>query len=168
MWSVDREEWIALGELQEYERVQTRSGPIHLLSLQRALPADVFNIEVDCEHVYEVGDVGVLVHNTCSGYHHYSPRAWGSNVPYGPKHLGDRLTAVEHTDIPRSFSDFLKVKHGHYFNSKSGDSWQTNISKFERIRTLIEFHKSYNSGDAYANFAQEVKNAFKNGYKPFG
>jgi hypothetical protein len=31
--------------------------------LQRALPADVFNIEVDCEHVYEVGEAGVLVHN---------------------------------------------------------------------------------------------------------
>ncbi len=31
--------------------------------MQAALPADVFNIEVDCHHVYEVGDVGVLVHN---------------------------------------------------------------------------------------------------------
>ena len=80
--SVDRQDWIALGELQEYERVQTRSGTIHLASLLRALPADVFNIEVDCEHVYEVGDAGVLVHNACG-----DSRKLGLDLAMGSKTL---------------------------------------------------------------------------------
>jgi hypothetical protein len=78
-WSVDRQDWVALGELEEFERVQTRSGAIYLLSRVASLPADVYNIEVDCHHVYEVGDVGILVHNQC--HHvvsHYSnaKRGW--------------------------------------------------------------------------------------------
>lgn len=64
-WSVDRQDWIPLGQLYEFERVQTRRGEIRLLSRVASLTTDVYNIEVDCDHVYEVGDVGVLVHNAC-------------------------------------------------------------------------------------------------------
>ncbi len=50
--------------------------------MQRALPADVFNIEVDCEHVYEVGDAGVLVHNAC---------AWKNFENYRAKHYAGQI-----------------------------------------------------------------------------
>jgi hypothetical protein len=33
----------------------------------------VYNIEVHGEHVYQVGDLGVLVHNACSHMHHSIP-----------------------------------------------------------------------------------------------
>lgn len=64
-WSVDREDWIPLGELEQFERVQARTGTVYLTSLQNTTSADVFNIEVDCQHVYDVGDSGILVHNAC-------------------------------------------------------------------------------------------------------
>jgi hypothetical protein len=168
VWSLDRLDWASLGELAIGEQVYSNNGPLSLVArTSRNQPTDVYNIEVDCEHVYQVGDAGILVHNTCAGYHHFAPRAWGSNVPYGPNYL-KHLNATEHTDIHRAFSDFLKIKHGHYFNAKSGSWWQSNVSKFERIRTLIEFHRSYRGGHYYADFVNEVRAAMKAGYNPFG
>ncbi|PHQ33170.1 polymorphic toxin-type HINT domain-containing protein [Rhodopirellula bahusiensis] len=66
VWSLDRLEWVPLGELEIDEQVHSNDGPLQLIS--RAFhhqPTDVYNIEVDCEHVYRVGDAGVLVHNAC-------------------------------------------------------------------------------------------------------
>ena len=67
IWSVDRDDWIPLGELEQGELLLGAAGPAAVLShviLQRSTP--VYNIEVHGEHVYEVGELGLLVHNTCS------------------------------------------------------------------------------------------------------
>ncbi len=42
------------GTLTQVTRITPRRGP----------PVEVFNLEIDAEHVYHVGDGGVLVHNT--------------------------------------------------------------------------------------------------------
>jgi hypothetical protein len=66
IWSVARQEWVPLGELFEGETLQAANGIATVLSLalvNRSLP--VYNIEVHGEHVYQVGELGLLVHNTC-------------------------------------------------------------------------------------------------------
>jgi hypothetical protein len=65
IWSVDRNDWVPLGELTEGETLHASGGIATVLSLAPvtcSLP--VYNIEVHGEHVYQVGELGLLVHNT--------------------------------------------------------------------------------------------------------
>jgi len=57
IWSVDRNDWVPLGELTEGETLQASDGIATVLShalITCSLP--VYNIEVHGEHVYQVGD----------------------------------------------------------------------------------------------------------------
>jgi hypothetical protein len=64
VWSVDRQEWVPLSELAEGETLQGLDGLAVVLgvSLSR-VTQPVYNIEVHGEHVYQVGELGVVVHN---------------------------------------------------------------------------------------------------------
>jgi hypothetical protein len=66
VWSVDRQKWVPLSELDECETLQGLDGLAVVLgvSLSR-VSQPVYNIEVHGEHVYEVGELGLMVHNTC-------------------------------------------------------------------------------------------------------
>ena len=82
LWSVDRQEWVPLAKLADGERLccdtesfglgfpssltPKASGLVLSVSLSR-VTQPVYNIEVHGEHVYQVGELGVLVHNTCPG-----------------------------------------------------------------------------------------------------
>ena len=65
-WSVDRKAFIPVGELKAKERVVTYSSKIQTV-VQHSTRAetDVFNLEINNEHVYFVGNSGTLVHNSC-------------------------------------------------------------------------------------------------------
>jgi hypothetical protein len=66
IWSVDRNDWIQLSELQEGECLQAAYGFATVVSVaivNTSVP--VYNIEVHGEHVYQVGELGLLVHNAC-------------------------------------------------------------------------------------------------------
>jgi hypothetical protein len=64
IWSVDRQEWVPLGELIEGETLQGLDGLAVVLSVTLSRVAEsVYNIEVHGEHVYQVGELGLLVHN---------------------------------------------------------------------------------------------------------
>ena len=66
--------WIPLAELEEGETLQASAGPAIVLSVSLSrVSQPVYNIEVHGEHVYQVGELGVLVHNTCSSDR---PGAW--------------------------------------------------------------------------------------------
>ena len=67
VWSVDRQEWVPLSELAEGETLQGLDGLAVVLgvSLSR-VSQPVYNIEVHGEHVYQVGELGVVVHNVKS------------------------------------------------------------------------------------------------------
>jgi hypothetical protein len=66
VWSEDRQDWIPLGELQEGEQLRGDTGTAIVLAATILLhPTPVYNIEVHGEHVYQVGELGVLVHNVC-------------------------------------------------------------------------------------------------------
>jgi len=64
VWSVDRQEWVPLAELAEGETLQGLDGLAVVLgvSLSR-VSQPVYNIEVHGEHVYQVGELGLVVHN---------------------------------------------------------------------------------------------------------
>ncbi|MEX1027927.1 MAG: Hint domain-containing protein, partial [Candidatus Paceibacterota bacterium] len=67
-WSVDREQFQAIGEMELGERVQTYHGDTKRIvsKLPRPGPQTVYNLEVYGEHVYFVGQQGLLAHNAYS------------------------------------------------------------------------------------------------------
>jgi hypothetical protein len=69
-WSEDRQAFVEAGQLHVGERVRTRLDEVaSVVSIKPRPPtAWVYNLEVQGEHVYEVGPGGVLVHNTCIVY----------------------------------------------------------------------------------------------------
>ncbi len=67
VWSLDRGDWVPLAELTEGETLQGHTGPALVLRLSLHHAAQpVYTLEVHGEHVYQVGELGVLVHNACS------------------------------------------------------------------------------------------------------
>ncbi len=66
-WSEDRQDFVEAGRLRVGERVCTRLEQVAaVVAIKPRPPTDwVYNLEVQGEHVYEVGPNGVLVHNNC-------------------------------------------------------------------------------------------------------
>ncbi|MEI7462033.1 MAG: hypothetical protein WCK15_21790 [Pirellula sp.] len=65
IWSLNRNDWVPLGELEFGEKLSGLSGIATVLSLtllNRTIA--VYNLEVHSEHVYQVGELAVLVHNS--------------------------------------------------------------------------------------------------------
>ncbi len=63
-WSVDRKDWVCAIDLRLGERLETIKGTTQVESLKkRPNPETVYNIEVEGDHVYRVGESGILVHN---------------------------------------------------------------------------------------------------------
>ncbi len=67
-YSFDSGAYVPAGSLQEGERLLTYSGDIKRVVSKRARPGPetVYNLEVFGEHVYFIGNDGVLVHNSDS------------------------------------------------------------------------------------------------------
>ncbi|MGL4460991.1 MAG: hypothetical protein ACRC1K_02480, partial [Planctomycetia bacterium] len=65
-WSADREAFIPAGDLQIGERLQRADGTTAAVLRRTPRPDEpVFNLEVHGEHVFRVGNCGILVHNQC-------------------------------------------------------------------------------------------------------
>jgi hypothetical protein len=64
-WSEDRQTFVRADELKEGEHLHAFNGtPIVRRVVPLADPEPVFNLEVQCDHVYHVARNGVLVHNS--------------------------------------------------------------------------------------------------------
>ena len=65
-WSVDRQEYVQASSLNQGERLRTFQGDTKRVvsKLPRPGPQAVYNLEVYGEHVYFVGEEGLLVHNS--------------------------------------------------------------------------------------------------------
>ena len=61
---MDRNDWVSLGDLVEGENLATELGPISVSSLELYRTTEpVYNFETHGEHVYQVTQLGLLVHN---------------------------------------------------------------------------------------------------------
>lgn len=66
-WSLDRQEWVAAGDLQVGEKVKAKDHKTKLLRKQKVPGRQkVYNLEVYREHNFLVSKKGLLVHNNCS------------------------------------------------------------------------------------------------------
>ncbi len=103
-WSVDRQGWVAVGDLRIGERLETLDGTTVVESITRRPELEtVYNIEVEGDHVYRVGESGVLVHNAsfkgcdpCEEAQTRTDSVGGFNVKFAHvKHLGkDRACRI--------------------------------------------------------------------------
>ena len=65
VWSLNQQDWVGLKDLRPGEHVAASNGPALVEQVDlHVTNQPVFNIEVLGEHVYEVTQLGVLVHNT--------------------------------------------------------------------------------------------------------
>ncbi len=83
-WSEDRQDFVQAGSLESGEHLRLADG--RTTTLERAEPIaeqlPVYNLEVDGEHVYFVGQSGVLVHNSGETYRmrHYTNRVGSRGI----------------------------------------------------------------------------------------
>ncbi|MEQ9497387.1 MAG: RHS repeat-associated core domain-containing protein [Deltaproteobacteria bacterium] len=113
IYSVDRAGWVRVHELEVGERLLTASGAVTLARIERLPGAHlVFNLEVESDHEFFVGELGVLAHNsgaaTCSttGYYkRWFRRRLSKFTAAGrlPKFRGKSVTYVERTLKERGF-----------------------------------------------------------------
>jgi hypothetical protein len=82
-WSEDRQDWVQASSLEPGELLRTLTGVVRVASIHAREGVErVFNIEVEQDHTYVVGDIGAWVHNTCNTR---------INVPYKSfRHIIDR------------------------------------------------------------------------------
>lgn len=66
LFSVDRGDWVLVEDVREGERLQTKTGET-IVESKEALPGErwVYNLNVEGEHEYLVGDSEVRAHNFC-------------------------------------------------------------------------------------------------------
>jgi hypothetical protein len=125
VWSVDRQEWVPLAELADGETLQGLDGLAVVLSVSLSrVSQPVYNIEVHGEHVYQVGELGVLVHNECPSFASLK-RALG---PAGERrhwhHIVEQsklaqfgANAIHNTDNVVSVADDVHYKITGFYNS---------------------------------------------------
>ena len=68
IWSEDRQAFVVAGQLQRGERLRQLNGTltqVTRITPMRGPPVNVYNLEIDGEHVYHVTTNGLLVHNAC-------------------------------------------------------------------------------------------------------
>ena len=97
IYSLDRDDFIPVKELQVNELVRSLVGPQHVQSLSfRADTQPVFNLEVDGDHVYHVGGTGLLVHNICPTEFFETPEFKAFNAePTGSRYTYRLLNPIE-------------------------------------------------------------------------
>ena len=68
IWSETRQEFVPAAKLTDGEKLRTVTGVasrVERITSRNASSVDVYNLEVDAEHVYQVAAGGLLVHNSC-------------------------------------------------------------------------------------------------------
>jgi hypothetical protein len=113
-WSVDRQQFIPAAELREGEQVESLTGPTHVASIT---PSDysgpVYNLEINGEHVYRVGSLGLLAHNACA-VRPYAPQATNGGHHIFAKSAFDGLKGynpLQALAIPKSEIARLGLRH---------------------------------------------------------
>lgn len=91
-WSEDRHSFVEAGKLRPGETLRTVDGRFTHVATAAARPAShqVYNLEVNSEHVYFVTPIGVLAHNQYHGYGIFDQN--GSILKFGVSRGGFRAS----------------------------------------------------------------------------
>lgn len=116
-WSADRDKFVEAGHLNPGEQVQTLAGLKQVLSITlHPYDETVYNLEVQGEHVYQVGTLGTLVHNNypvLSGLDRFSKASdYGIDTYNRLKTLTRNKGLQVHHLIEKRFAGILGVKPG--------------------------------------------------------
>jgi hypothetical protein len=169
-WSEDRQQFVAAGDLRVGENLLLADdSPRKVESLTRRISREtVYNIEVDGEHVFYVGNDGVLVHNECAGWHHFFARYLGSKVPYGSKLL-NFLSKAEHTHLHSALRKWMKQNYPDlmYGPGRGRAHMVGTYTLRSRMKALREFYGQYrnpkSAKDFKSLFEQELKDSLARG-----
>jgi hypothetical protein len=144
VWVINQQAFFPLGKLTVWDLLDTNRGPVAVAEVEIVYrPQPVYNLEINAEHVYRVGELGVLVHN--------------SNVP------GDCTPLVEITIPPRldaAHNAFETAKaggrHAGFLANYSGKTAEQLQKGIESLQKQIAEHadKIANPGKYIPNFGQ--------------
>ncbi len=89
IWSIERQDWVELGELEVGEHLWSDAGPVEIVrTCILTTGQSVYNLEVHGHHIYQVGKLGLLVHN-----------ARGYQTNFFKKYPGKKGKVVVHHSI---------------------------------------------------------------------
>jgi hypothetical protein len=170
-WSEDRQQFVTAGGLRVGENLLLADDTTRRVEslTRRENRETVYNIEVDGEHVFYVGNDGVLVHNECAGLHHLVARYLGSKVPYGHKFL-TRLSKAEHTHIHAAMRKWMKSNYPDlmYGPGKGRQHMVDTFTLKSRINALREFYGQYRNPNSKKDFLglfeTELRRSIKEGW----
>lgn len=139
-YSIDRNGWVAAGKLSSGERIRTRDGETRIESIEPTERRErVFDIEVEEEHAFYVGDARVFAHN-CP--HPQAERLEAAKGVSGIYHLKNRRTGEEYIGSSVDIGGrLLQGKHRSAQHIlKSGDDIEIAILEVDirRMSTLRE------------------------------
>lgn len=138
-WSEDRKDFVPAGQLRAGESVWTRNSGIKSVLGVTPLAGRprVYNLQVHSEHVYEVSNLGVLVHNAYD-MHHGTPRQVIRNAPphiSRPRIMGTRgrpnRVAVDNFD-------HRAAHNGWTGQPRYNEEFQRRLDSIDRTRRLTE------------------------------
>jgi hypothetical protein len=126
VWSVDRQEWVPLAELADGERLQGLDGLAVVLSVTLSrFSQPVYNIEVHGEHVYQVGELGLVVHNPgglVCGNSYFAQFGKLKHKRYMSE-VADQVTKIKEFVLPSGRRvDFIDIANGFVYELKPNNS----------------------------------------------
>jgi hypothetical protein len=156
-WSEDRQQFVAAGDLRVGENLQLADDTTRKLEslTRRETRETVYNIEVDGEHVFYVGEDGVLVHNECAGWHHYFTKWLGSKVRNGNNGILRWLSKPEHTHLHDAMRKWMKKNYPDLmYGPRKGRSHMVGTYTLRsRIKALREFYGQYRDAKGRSHLA---------------
>jgi hypothetical protein len=114
-WSLDRNDWVAAGDLKPGEKLRTLDGSAAVKSVvPRPGTETVYNLEVHKDHTFFVSDAKLWVHNNCAKLRPIHPRSTlmsGSNKHSWDFWSGKSTDEIVESLVPRpGYAEGLKVK----------------------------------------------------------
>jgi hypothetical protein len=111
-WSVDRQNFVVAGQLTVGESLEQADGTVTQITRitpTRGPPVMVYNLEIDAEHVFHVGEDGLLVHNSCVTWSSSKNEAFDWDHVFSEDHLRNGIMNAGHdkTQIMQSISDTI-------------------------------------------------------------
>jgi hypothetical protein len=161
--------WVPLGELQPGDLLSTEHGPLAVAEIRPHFAVqDVYNLEIQTEHVYRITPSGVLVHNAGDGYrvdrivkHHSWPKFLGGN----PRQKVTDMTEETHIQLHRDLNNFLFQQrnelgqHMRPQRDNPGVDIRANFLEPQRIQALSNFYSRFQQTypQAAADFFAQIR-----------